>query len=420
MELKPGYKQTEVGVIPEDWEVCPVERKGQVTAGKALAVNAPGEQRPYIRTKNVFDGRIDIDDVLTMPMTEEQFAQFQLRPGDVLLNEGQSLDLVGRCSIYKDEYPSPCAIQNALLRFRPKARTSASFASHLFRNCQKTGIFAKIALQTTSVAHLGSSRFASLRLAWPTTNEQIAIAAALDDIDHLIKSLDDLITKKRGIKHAAMQELLTGKRRLPGFEGEWVVKKLGDTATLKARIGWQGLTTAEYLDSGDFYLVTGTEIEKGRVSWHDCHYVDEARYKQDKFIQIKPRDVLVTKDGTIGKVALVTDIPGPATLNSGIFVIRPTENSFNPEFFYYLLCSRVFSEFLSQLAAGSTINHLYQKDFVSFSYRIPPANEEQAEIASTLNAIDCELTALETRFAKIRELKQGMMQELLTGRIRLL
>lgn len=420
MELKPGYKQTDVGVIPEEWEVCPVERKGQVTAGKALAVNAAGEQRPYLRTKNVFDGRIDIEDVLTMPMTEEQFAQFQLRHGDVLLNEGQSLELVGRCSIYKDEYSAPCAIQNALLRFRPRVGTSASFASHLFRNCQKTGIFAKIALQTTSVAHLGSSRFASLRLAWPTTNEQIAIAAALDDIDRLIKSLDGLITKKRDIKRAAMQELLTGKRRLPGFEGEWVVKKLGDTATLKARIGWQGLTTAEYLDSGDFHLVTGTEIEKGRVSWHDCHYVDEARYKQDKFIQLKPRDVLVTKDGTIGKVALVTDIPGPATLNSGIFVIRPAESSFNPDFFYYLLCSRVFSEFLGQLAAGSTINHLYQKDFVSFSYRIPPTNEEQAEIASTLNAIDCELTALEARIDKMRELKQGMIQELLTGRIRLL
>jgi type I restriction enzyme S subunit len=180
MELKAGYKQTEVGVIPEDWEICPVEKKGQVMAGKALAVHAPGEQRPYLRTKNVFDGRIDIDDVLTMPMTEEQFAQFQLRHGDVLLNEGQSLELVGRCSIYKDEYPATCTIQNALLRFRPRAGTSASFASHLFRNCQKTGVFAKIALQTTSVAHLGSSRFASLRLAWPSTNEQIAIAAALD------------------------------------------------------------------------------------------------------------------------------------------------------------------------------------------------------------------------------------------------
>ena len=232
MELKQGYKQTEVGVIPEDWVVSSVDEKGQVIAGKALVVNAPGKQRPYLRTKNVFDGNIDIEDVLSMPMTDEQFAQFQLRHGDVLLNEGQSLELVGRCSIFKGEYPEPCAIQNALLRFRAKTGTSASFASHLFRHCQQTGIFAKIALQTTSVAHLGSSRFAKLKLAWPTENEQRLIAAALDELDALLKSLEAAITKKTAIKQAAMQELLTGKLRLPGFEGEWEVQRLGDVLSI--------------------------------------------------------------------------------------------------------------------------------------------------------------------------------------------
>jgi type I restriction enzyme S subunit len=216
-----------------------------------------------------------------------------------------------------------------------------------------------------------------------------------------------------------MQELLTGKRRLPGFEGEWVVKRLGDSALLKARIGWQGLTTAEYLSSGNYFLVTGTEFESGYIAWNNCHFVDEKRYKQDKYIQLRPRDILVTKDGTIGKVALVTDLPGQATLNSGIFVIRPLENAFNPEFFYYLLCSQVFSEFLGQLAAGSTINHLYQKDFVSFSYRTPPTIEEQAAIANILNGIDSELIVLKTRLDKTRAIKQGMMQQLLTGKIRL-
>lgn len=419
MELKPGYKQTEVGVVPEDWDVSSVGEKGQVIAGKALAVNAPGKQRPYLRTKNVFDGNIDIEDVLSMPMTDEQFAQFQLRNGDVLLNEGQSLELVGRCSVYKEEYPEPCAIQNALLRFRANTGTSASFASHLFRHCQQTGVFAKIALQTTSVAHLGSSRFANLKLAWPTENEQRLIAAALDELDAMLKSLETAITKKTNLKQAAMQELLTGKRRLPGFEGEWEAKRLGDSALLKARIGWQGLTTAEYLSSGNYFLVTGTEFESGYIAWNKCHFVDEERYKQDKYIQLRPRDILVTKDGTIGKVALVTGLPGPATLNSGIFVIRPIDNAFNTEFFYYLLCSQVFSEFLGQLAAGSTINHLYQKDFVSFSYWTPPTIEEQAAIANILNCIDSELIALKIRLNKTRAIKQGMMQQLLTGKIRL-
>jgi hypothetical protein len=96
VEVKPGYKQTEVGVIPEEWDVSPVRQMGEVVTGKALAVNGPGQQFPYLRTKNVFDGRIDIADVLTMPMTDDQFAYFRLRHDDVLLNEGQSLELVAR------------------------------------------------------------------------------------------------------------------------------------------------------------------------------------------------------------------------------------------------------------------------------------------------------------------------------------
>jgi len=113
-------------------------------------------------------------------MTDGQFAHFQVRSGDVLLNEGQSLELVGRCSLYSDEYPGPCAMQNQLLRFRARQGVSASFSSHLFRHCQQKGVFARVALQTTSIAHLGGSRFERLRLAWPTTErEQRAIAGAL-------------------------------------------------------------------------------------------------------------------------------------------------------------------------------------------------------------------------------------------------
>jgi len=226
--MRPGYKQTEVGVIPEDWEVAPVWAKGEVVTGKALAVNAPGEPRPYLRTRNVFDGRIDIEDVPTMPMTDEQFEQFQIHYGDVLLNEGQSLELVGRCAMYRCEYPDPCAIQNQLIRFRAKAGVSSDFSAFLFRFCQSSGVFAKIALQTTSIAHLGGTRFANLQLAWPPPSEQRAIAEALGDVDALIASLDRLIAKKRDLKQAAMQQLLTGQPRLPGFTGEWVVKRLGD------------------------------------------------------------------------------------------------------------------------------------------------------------------------------------------------
>ena len=218
-----GYKQTEARVTPEDWEILPVGSMGEVVAGKALAAKAPGLQRPYLRTKNVFDGRIDTeDDVLSMPMTDAEFARYELHDGDVLLNEGQTLELVGRCSIYQGEFPEPCAIQNQLIRFRARRGVSPEFAAHLFRYCQVTGVFSRIALQTTSVAHLGVSRFQKLTLAWPVSEtEQRTIAAALSDVDALIAALDRLISRKRAVKNAAMQQLLTGNQRLPGFDGEW-------------------------------------------------------------------------------------------------------------------------------------------------------------------------------------------------------
>jgi type I restriction enzyme S subunit len=234
----------------------------------------------------------------------------------------------------------------------------------------------------------------------------------LSNADALIESLEQLIAKKRQIKQGAMQKLLRPKNG-------WVEKRLGNTAVLKARIGWQGLTTAEYLKSGDFYLVTGTEFKDGYVDWINCHYIDESRYKQDKNIQLREHDVLVTKDGTIGKVALVNHLDKPATLNSGVFVIRPIEGAFHPEFFFDLLSSNVFTEFLNQLSAGSTINHLYQKDFVNFIYKTPATIAEQTAIAAILSDMDAEIAALKEKLAKARQLKHGMMQELLTGKTRL-
>ena len=233
MELKPGYKPTDVGVVPIDWEVRSVGAMGDVRSGKALAARGPGFQRPYLRTKNVFDGRIDLDDVLQMPMTDADFSRYRLRYGDVLLNEGQSLELVGRCAMYRDEYPGPCAIQNQLVRFRAREGVSADYCAHLFRHCQANKVFAKIAMQTTSVAHLGVTRFHQLQLAWPRESiEQEAIAQALSDADALIESLEQLIAKKRHLKQGAMQELLTGKKRLPGFSGKWDIHQFNELFTV--------------------------------------------------------------------------------------------------------------------------------------------------------------------------------------------
>lgn len=252
------------------------------------------------------------------------------------------------------------------------------------------------------------------------TDEQATIAKALSDVDSLIFSMQKLIEKKKAIKQGALQELLTGKKRLPGFNEEWEELNFAESAKLKARIGWQGLTTSEYLQSGYAYLITGTDFHNGRIKWETCHFVDEKRYKQDLNIQIKKHDILLTKDGTIGKVAYISNVQKPTTLNSGVFVIRPAkEDSFDPNFVYHILNSFLFDNFLAKLSAGSTINHLYQKDFVDFTFKAPSELVEQQAIAQVLSDMDSEIELLEKKLAKYQQIKQGMMQELLTGRIRL-
>jgi type I restriction enzyme S subunit len=398
--MKSGYKQTEVGVIPEEWEVSSVRQKGEVLTGKALAANAPGRQRPYLRTKNVFDGRIDIEDVLTMPMTDEQFTQFQIQNGDVLLNEGQSIELVGRCSIYQDEYPEPCAIQNALLRFRARVGVCGKFASYLFRNCQHTGVFARIALQTTSVAHLGGSRFEALRLAWPTLPEQRAIAGALSEVDALLGAQEALLAKKRDLKAAAMQQLLTGQKRLPSFTGEWATRKLGEIASI---VMGQSPSSSNYNTIG-----TGLPLIQGNADIKNRQAIKRI-YTTQTTKRAVGGDILMSVRAPVGEVSRTGfDV----CLGRGVCAIR-----FNNDFMYHML---VYLEpTWAKHSKGSTFDSVNSSDVKSLELWFPTDSVEQTAIAAVLSDMDAEIAALEAQWDKTRTLKQGMMQELLTGRIRL-
>lgn len=195
---------------------------------------------------------------------------------------------------------------------------------------------------------------------------------------------------------------------------DWDLKNLVKDSTLKARIGWQGLTTAEYLKTGDYYLVTGTDFKDGRIKWDTCHFVEKIRYDQDKNIQLKQNDILITKDGTIGKIAFVDKLPKETTLNSGVFVVRPKDEAYSPLYFSYVLNSSYFDTFLKKLTAGSTISHLYQKDCVHFNFPVPSEPKEQQAIAEILSNIDALIAKAQAHFDKKCNIKIGAMQELLT------
>lgn len=431
-----GYKQTEVGVIPDDWKVY--ELKTLLNESPKYGINAPavpliGKLPVYIRITDITeDGYFRPTEMVGV---DSQFSHlYHLNEGDIVLaRTGAS---VGKSYRYRKS-DGALVYAGFLIKISPDQGLMNSVFLSQFLQTGKYWNWVTVNSMRSGQPGINGQEFGQLQVPCPSVKEQTAIANALSDVDALISELEKLIAKKQAIKTATMQQLLTGKTRLPEFAlredgtpkgykqselGEipedWGLCSIGKDAILKARIGWQALTTREYLDTGEFFLVTGTDFDAGEVNWNRCFYVSEWRYKQDFNIQLKDDDVLITKDGTIGKVGYVEKLSKPATLNSGVFVIRAKNGSFLPRYLFYILTSNLFDEFISRITAGSTITHLYQKDFVTFEFATPSI-DEQTQMAAFLFGMDRELQTLKVRLEKTRQIKQGMMQELLTGKTRL-
>ena len=191
---------------------------------------------------------------------------------------------------------------------------------------------------------------------------------------------------------------------------------LVDCFSLRARIGWQGLRSDEFKTEGP-YLVTGVDFHNGRVDWDDCYHVTEERFAQDKGIQLHEHDLLITKDGTIGKTAVVVDCPEKATLNSGVFVVRAINNEVLPEFLHYVLHSHWFDLFVRNVLTGSTIKHLNQEKFYKFSFEAPDV-PTQKKIVEVLESIDAVIDKTRDLIQKYTSLMKGVVQDILTESIK--
>lgn len=215
----------------------------------------------------------------------------------------------------------------------------------------------------------------------------------------------------------------TGAMRNSGIEwiGDvpalWEFKRLKYTSTLAGRIGWQGLTSEEYRTEG-VHLVTGTDFKDGRIDWGSCVRVSEARWAEATQVQLEEGDLLITKDGTVGKVARCIDLPDKASLNSGVMVIRHKVHM-STYFLYWVLQSPVFSGWFSDVNAGaSTISHLYQADFYNFGFFIPPTVQEQEQVASLLDVetakIDQAMSLLRRELETLEQFKKSVIHEAVT------
>jgi type I restriction enzyme S subunit len=376
---------------------------------------------PVIRGGNLSaDSGIRLRDtglVFLEPAKAQEFARSTVRDGDLVFTCWGTINQVGL--INERAAHRAYVISNKQMKLTVDTSVvSPEFLYYLFSGPDLQREILEGAIGS-SIPGFNLTQLRSMRVRLPDPTEQDAIAAALSDADDLIAGLQRLIRKKEAIGQGLMQELLTGRTRLHGFDGQWRDLHVATESVLKARIGWQGLTTAEYRAQGDYRLVGGTDFRRGEVDWSSTPYVDHGRYAQDPHIQLRTGDVLLTKDGTVGKTAYVADLPGPATLNSGVYVLRPKEKGYESHFLFFMLRSRAFRDFLARLSAGSSISHLYQRDLVGLVLRVPTSNEEQKAIAEVLGDVDSEVTSLRERSEKANAMKRGLMQELLSGRTRL-
>lgn len=410
-EVKIGYKQTEAGVIPEDWSDSTVGEHFEIQLGKMLnAEKNAGVPKPYLGNKAVQWGRISFSDLPVMAMSPADIARYRLKQGDLLVCEGGE---VGRAAIWNSPI-TECYYQKALHRLRPIRGFNTALMQALLRHWAESDLLSNFVTQT-SIAHIPKEKLRTIPLPVPPAKEQEAIASALSDMDIMLSSLDQLIAKKSDIQQAAMQQLLTGQRRLPGFGGDWEVKTLSEIGTFMKGSG----VTRDQSNSGELPCVRYGEI----YTSHHNHIRGFQSFISKEVAAsatlLKTGDLLFAGSGEtkaeIGKCVAFVDF-FEAYAGGDIVILRP--NNSDSTFLGYALNTQEICRQKASRGQGDAVVHISANALSTIEINLPP-KKEQTAIATILSDMDAEIATLEARRDKARKLKQGMMQELLTGRIRL-
>ena len=414
MEVKSGYKRTEVGVIPEDWRVRKLASLAdKIMVGIASAATHAYRTKgiPLLRNQNIKSGYLDERDVLFIaPEYEALFRNKRLRVGDLLTAR---TGYPGMTCVVPARYEAAQSFTTLITR--PKTmEVDSAYLCH-FINAEEGQRFFNQSQIGGAQKNVNAGALREMPIPVPPFPEQRAIAEVLGDVDALLGSLEQLITKKRDLKQAAMQQLLIGKKRLPGFSGGWEVKKLGDVGSFSKG---KGIKKDEVVADG---LAC---VRYGEIYTHHHDYlkvfnsfITSTTARQSQLIQ--KGDLLFAGSGEtaeeIGKcIAFLGD--EEAYAGGDIVIFRPIDQ--DSKFLGYLMNHSSVASQKACMGQGDAVVHISARNLARLELDLP-AHGEQTAIAEVLSDMDAELAALEQRLAKTRDLKQGMMQELLTGRTRL-
>jgi type I restriction enzyme, S subunit len=391
-DIQPGYKMTEEGLIPIDWKVQHLAGAITLLSGQHILAQDYSDKEigiPYLTGPSDFtDGSTNVTKWTTRARVVADF-------GDILLTvKGSGAGGVNRLNITR------AAISRQLMAIRSQAISQA----FLYYALQKKN--RELSGKATGNLIPGLSRndvMASL-VALPSVPEQNEIAAALCDIDALITSLDKLIAKKRDLKQGAMQDLLTGRRRIPGFNDEWRQQSLDGLIDL---LSGQHILADDYssTEEGVPYLTGPSDFQHGLAM--------VTKWTTRPRVMARSGDILLTVKGSGAGGVAYLDIPR-AAISRQLMAIRGTR--INQRFLFYSL--QLLTDSLAVRAVGNLIPGLGRRDVLSLVLCLPSITE-QMDIATILSDMDAEIAALGRKRDKTRALKQGMMQELLTGRTRL-
>ena len=411
MEVGPGYKKTEVGVIPEDWDSTTV--RGIASPIRNAIVGGPfgsnlvskdyvDDGIPVVRGQNMgskfVSGRFVFVSQAKGASLEANLAQ----AGDLVFTQRGT---VGQVSLVPDQPHDRYLISQSQMKLTVNREVADPLFFYYVFNSEKQQEVIRQNKVQTGVPHINLGILRDLPVPQPPPVEQEIIAEALSDADALIESLEHLLTKKRQIKKGAMQELLTGKKRLPGFSGKWEIKQLGEISAI-AMGRTPSRNNAEFWGRGHVWLsiadLRGKVVKESKETITDLAAADMSC--------VPKGTLLMSFKLSIGKLCFAG-----CDLFTNEAICSFTNVKAHTDYLYYALCRTDFSLYGKQAVKGYTLNSESLKVVEVLLPKLP----EQTAIATILSDMDAEITALETKLSKARQIKQGMVQELLAGRIRL-